>query len=378
MPNAEIEGMNMAVKSTHSWVRVGTAASVAAVMALGTVPAAAFAGEANAGETAFEQAADQTTASVVLPEGWTAWQPSVVEGEQSYPVYYDGKYYADMKTAVEIANEANSTEAAVIYCQPGVAVNFVVDHLEVSTSIVVYGNGAYGRANEAKAGEGFSVDTYANGGKGLQKDISIEINNLSNATVWGQRKTAHKVDVVLKDCNYADRVYLSGVQKGSSTNITIENCTFYGSDVDGKTGSAVYGGCAVYSNAVGTINLENCTFNGVREPINLNNKSGANQTISVTGCAFNDCATTDLTSKEAEWASVVRVVSSVAGSTSDLSVNGCTFAYSGGKQKTNGDILLGEGRAGKASHPVTVSVSNTAAEVHVHNPGDSTEKRTSS
>ena len=372
MPNAEIEGMNMAVKSTHSWVRVGTAASVAAVMALGTVPAAAFAGEANAGETAFEQAADQTTASVVLPEGVTvesfADDNTCVFKNKSGSFVYAKTLTEGLKAYYMDGPEGGET---VLYCKPGADLGSMT-HGHVVDNITIEGNGAYVSGGEHDIEVDTSVFSRETGSQTAVKqseltgDLSITVNNLNGIAIWGERHSAYTINVVFNNCKNMNRAYISGTS--GENYYTFNDCSFDGNSYANK-------GTVIYSNAVGSITVKNTEFKNLKCGINLNNKSGAKQTVSVSGCTFENCGTEDLLAGDANgilYSAPIRVLSTKGGS-SELTVDGCTFAYGEGKKKVNGDILLGDGREGESAFPVTVSVSNTAAEVHVHNPGDSTK-----
>ena len=325
-------------------------------MMLTMFPFAAFAQDANdAGNVA-------ESADVVLPKD---------VNEASFgdnTVYYAGKYY---ETLVEALKTAAGVEDAVLYCKPGAKVGSMT-HGHVCASMTVYGNDAWVEGGENE----FEVDTYKGNNcqdhkecPGLQGDITLTINNLNNSGVWGQRTSNHTINVVMNNCKNAERVYISNAT--GVTNITINGNTYTGNLKD--TDKNVKDGCAIYSNAPGAIKIENCQFDGVPEPINLNNMSDNKQTITVSNTTFNNCATTDImnsSAKEQTWASGIRVLSTAEGGSSVLNVDNCTFTYDEGKEKANGDILLGDGRNGKTSNDaVTLNIVNTEADVQMQKPG---------
>ena len=68
----------------------------------------------------------------------TAW-PSAT------PVYYNGNFYATLTAAIDAANTANASTAALIYVRPNYSADgkpFVADHDNIKTSITIYGNNA--------------------------------------------------------------------------------------------------------------------------------------------------------------------------------------------------------------------------------------------
>ena len=328
-------------------------------MMLTMFPFAAFADDANDAGSVAE------SAEIVLPEGRTA--DSFKDGNT---VYYDGQYY---KTLVEALKAAAGVEGAVLYCKPGAHVGDMT-HGHVCASMTVYGNDAWVDGGENE----FEVDTYyqsnpaGNGGHegcpGLKGDLTLTINNLNNSGVWGQRTSNHTINVVMNNCKNAERVYLTGTT--GVNNITINGNTYTGNLED--TNKNVKGGCAIYSNALGTIKIENCEFDSVPVPINLNNKSNGAQTITVANTVLNNCATiANTTADQQKYASGIRVLSTAEGGSSVVNVNNCTFTYDEGAVKANGDILLGDGRVdGKTSNDaVTLNIVNTAADVQMQKPG---------
>lgn len=314
---------------------------------------------------AFAEEAGEATDSVeiVLPEDVTADD----FGENT--VYYEGNYY---KTLVEALKAAAGVEGAVLYCKPAANVGDMT-HGHVCASMTVYGNGA----TVANGENDFEVDTYKGDGAamhkgcpGLTKDLTLTIYALNNSGVWGQRTTNHTINIVMENCKNADRVYIS---EGKGTNhITLKGNTYFGKTTEGLASNLAVGNCVIYSNAAGKIVIEDCEFSNVPEPINLNKKGSGDQDITVKNTTFNNCATKDIVNdNDKTYASGIRVIRTSGGS-SHLTVDGCTFNYDGGKEKVNGDILLGDGRSGVSSllsKDVTMTIVNTEAEVQMHKGG---------
>ncbi|WP_242955482.1 S-layer homology domain-containing protein [Flavonifractor sp. An52] len=291
-------------------------------------------------------------------------------GEASFPkdmTVYDGKnYYPTMKAALEGIHL--STDKHTLWCKPGADLGEMT-HGHVCADLTVYGNGAYISGNGE---DDFEVDTYqychsaSNPCSGLAGDLTLTVYNLNGSGAWGQRTTSHTVNLRFEGCQNMNRVYLTGTS--GDNNITLINCTFDGTQNGYKKASS----CTLYSNAPGTIMVEDCTFTGVMAPVNLNNKSAADtqQNITVKNSVFTDCSTI-YNDTEKLYAAPIRIVSS-AGADSVLTVDSCTFSYGDGKASANGDILLGDGRTSEKSYPVSASIVNTAAQLQIHNPGDRT------
>ena len=299
---------------------------------------------------------DSSIANIVLPKECS------FEGNNTI---YDGTdYYETMKAALEGIHQKNRP---TLWCKPGADVGLMT-HGHVCADLTVYGNGAYISGNGE---DDFEVDTYdAPGGQvgsDLTGNVTLKVYNLNGSGAWGERKSEYTVNLWFEGCQNMNRVYLTGTS--GANNITLINCTFDGTQTDYKKASS----CTLYSNAPGTITVEDCTFTSVKEPINLNNKAGADtaQAITVKNSTFTDCSTEDICNDDATWAAPIRIVSS-EGADSEVSVDSCTFAYTSGKVSVNGDILLGDGRTGETSYPVSATLTNTAAQVQIHNPGDRT------
>ena len=286
---------------------------------------------------------------VVLPDGVTE------SNFGNNVVLFNNTYYSSIQSALAAANNVGEQETAVLYCKPGAAIE-TTSHMHVGRSMTIYGNGAVLKGGE----QDFELDTF---GSELTSDVTLTVYNLTGASAWGQRKTTYTLNINLVDCKNVGKVYLSGTS--GDNNITIQNCTF---DLEKMT----HPSCAVYSNAPGEIVVEDCVFNGVPEPINLNNKAdpGEMQDITISNTKFNSCSTTKICKDDTTWAAPIRIVSS-NGAVSKVNVENCTFSLKEGEETCNGDILLGDGRANEKSYQtISLSTSGTAAQIQIHKPGD--------
>ena len=262
----------------------------------------------------------------------------------------------DALTAAYTANQGDIT----IVCCPGADVG-TMTHGHVADNLTIYGNNAYLSGGECD----LEVDTYkfsratgaqANDGAYLNKNITITAYELDNLGVWGQRHTDYTVNINLTDCDgkaiegkdNLQRVYISNPV--GENNITLINCDF------------LTKATAVYSNADGSIMINNCSFTGGQVPVNFNHKANGTQTVTVKNSKFTNCG------DEGDWkkfAAPVRFVNSGNG-TMSANVDACTIT---GTVGNNGDILIGDGRTNETSNDVSLTVKNTAADVQAQKPG---------
>ena len=251
---------------------------------------------------------------------------------------------ATLKEALKDAYMANNGDITIT-CRPNSDVGEMT-HGHVADNITIIGNGAYISSGECD----LEVDTYRfnrdtgvqdeNNGVYLDKDITITASNLYNLGVWGERHTNHTVNINLTNCDGKDpvnlqRVYISGT--AGVNNITVTGCDF------------LTKATALYSNADGTVVIDNCTFKGGQVPVNFNHKADGKQTVTVKNSTFTNCG------DEGEWsafAAPVRFVNSGKGSL-NATIENNTFT---GTVGNNGDILLGDYREGKESHDVTATI----------------------
>ena len=254
---------------------------------------------------------------------------------------------ATLKDALKDAYMANTNNGDItITCRPNSDVGEMT-HGHVADNITIIGNGAYISGGECD----LEVDTYMfsrdtglqaeSGGAYLEKDITITASNLYNLGVWGQRHTNHTVNINLTNCDSKEisgkenvqRIYITGTT--GVNNITVKGCDFLTT------------ACALYSNADGTVVIDNCTFKGGQVPVNFNHKASGAQIVTVKNCTFTNCGDANI-----GYAAPVRFVNSGNGSL-NATIENNTFT---GTEGNNGDILLGDYRDGQASYNFTATI----------------------
>ncbi len=284
----------------------------------------------------------------------------------------DGKnvYWQAGDTSGQTATLAEALKAAymakgdiTITCRPNSDVGSLT-HGHVADNITIIGNGAYISGGECD----LEVDTYRydrttgkqdENGAYLEKNITITASNLYNLGVWGQRHTSYTVNINLTNCDSkaisgmvnVQRVYISGAT--GVNNITVTGCDF------------LTKATALYSNADGTVVIDNCTFNGGQVPVNFNHKANGIQTVTVKNSTFTNCG------DAGEWsafAAPVRFVNSGTGSL-DATIENNTFT---GTVGNNGDILLGDYREGETSNNFTATITPNGT-TKVRNSGNTDE-----
>lgn len=281
----------------------------------------------------------------------------------------DGKnvYWQAGDTSGQTATLAEALKAAymakgdiTITCRPNSDVGSLT-HGHVADNITIIGNGAYISGGECD----LEVDTYRydrttgkqdENGAYLEKNITITASNLYNLGVWGERHTNHIVNINLTNCDgkapvNLQRVYISGT--AGVNNITVTGCNF------------LTKATALYSNADGTVVIDNCTFNGGQVPVNFNHKANGIQTVTVKNSTFTNCG------DAREWsafAAPVRFVNSGTGSL-DATIENNTFT---GTVGNNGDILLGDYREGETSNNFTATITPNGT-TKVRNSGNTDE-----
>lgn len=252
---------------------------------------------------------------------------------------------ATLKEALKDAYMANNGDITIT-CRPNSDVGEMT-HGHVADNITIIGNGAYISSGECD----LEVDTYRfnrdtgvqdeNNGVYLDKDITITASNLYNLGVWGERHTNHTVNINLTNCDSKEnsgkenvqRIYITGTT--GVNNITVKGCDFLTT------------ACALYSNADGTVVIDNCTFKGGQVPVNFNHKASGAQTVTVKNCTFTNCGDANI-----GYAAPVRFVNSGNGSL-NATIENNTFT---GTEGNNGDILLGDYREGQASYNFTATI----------------------
>lgn len=252
---------------------------------------------------------------------------------------------ATLAEALKAAYMANKGDITIT-CRPDSDVGSLT-HGHVADNITIIGNGAYISGGECD----LEVDTYQfnratgvqdeNNGAYLEKDITITASNLYNLGVWGQRHTNHTVNINLTNCDSKEisgkenvqRIYITGTT--GVNNITVKGCDFLTT------------ACALYSNADGTVVIDNCTFKGGQVPVNFNHKASGAQIVTVKNCTFTNCGDANI-----GYAAPVRFVNSGNGSL-NATIENNTFT---GTEGNNGDILLGDYRDGQASYNFTATI----------------------
>lgn len=252
---------------------------------------------------------------------------------------------ATLAEALKAAYMANKGDITIT-CRPNSDVGSLT-HGHVADNITIIGNGAYISGGECD----LEVDTYQfnratgvqdeNNGVYLEKEITITASNLYNLGVWGERHTNHTVNINLTNCDSKEisgkenvqRIYITGTT--GVNNITVKGCDFLTT------------ACALYSNADGTVVIDNCTFKGGQVPVNFNHKARGAQTVTVKNCTFTNCGDANI-----GYAAPVRFVNSGNGSL-NATIENNTFT---GTVGNNGDILLGDYREGKESHDVAATI----------------------
>ena len=252
---------------------------------------------------------------------------------------------ATLAEALKAAYMANKGDITIT-CRPDSDVGSLT-HGHVADNITIIGNGAYISGGECDR----EVDTYQfnratgvqdeNNGAYLEKDITITASNLYNLGVWGQRHTNHTVNINLTNCDSKEisgkenvqRIYITGTT--GVNNITVKGCDFLTT------------ACALYSNADGTVVIDNCTFKGGQVPVNFNHKASGAQIVTVKNCTFTNCGDANI-----GYAAPVRFVNSGNGSL-NATIENNTFT---GTEGNNGDILLGDYRDGQASYNFTATI----------------------
>ena len=318
---------------------------------------------------------------VVLPEG---------VNESSFKnndtVCYDnGKeinYYTTLKDALTAAYmhkiETTADNPKKIYCKPGADVG-QLSHGHVADDLIIYGNGA---KIVPGGDQDLEIDTWkysrgtgtqANDGEFLMKDITVTVNNLEGIAAWGQRNTNHKITLKFENCKNMHKIYFTGTT--GEIHIDVKGCSF-----DSDNGS--HKDTSIYSNANGSINVSNTTFNNIDVGLNLNHKIDGLQTVTVTDCTFINCGQgtpgelgNDKKKGNLTYAAPIRIVATKNNDLivrTNLIVDNVKFKYDEGIKSCNEDILIGNGTStanDKKQGITTLKMTNTKAKVMVQSAG---------
>ena len=244
-------------------------------------------------------------------------------------------YYATLQAAVEaVAGQAN----AVLYCKPGADVGSL-QHAPVVSTLTIYGNGANVTGGSERDFDLGNTDPSV--GKDITADMTLTVKNLDGCGAWGAKATEHTVNLVFENCANMGKVFITGTT--GTLNITMNDCAFEGVLKE-----------AVYSNANGAITLNNVAFSNLNKAINLNHKVAGTQTVTINGCSFTNCGA-DVAADQIP----VRVLSSVEGGKSVLTVSNTTFT---GTPEGGADILLDYG-VGESALNITETAANVSVEI---------------
>ena len=254
-----------------------------------------------------------------------------------------------LKAAMEAAYAKNAGSITII-CKPNATITTSPAHINVTGDITVYANGADFGGND------LSIGTYA---APENSTTTINIYDAKNLVVWGQ-PVGERPDVW--NVNFTDCV-----NNGS-------NFLMYRADTGKATINATLTGCKatgfvdsiIHTTADGRITIKNCEFANNCAPVNIAHKQAGEMTVTVENSTFTNCGSTSTENKLNQYAAPVRIVNNNAAGTVATEVTNCTFADTVGN---NGDILIGDGRDGKESKDVSLTVKNTAADVQAQKPG---------
>jgi len=296
---------------------------------------------------------------MVLPEGLTQANYAEAFGENTV-TDGNGNYWATMQAALkDIHDAANGMTVDTLYCKPGANVGELT-HGHVCGSLTVYGNDAYVSGGE----HDFAIGTpQANGTtctNGIAADMTLKVIMLDGAAAWGTPNFDHTVSVVFESCDNMHKIFLNNTV--GTTNISLTGCSF---DMSSNAQLPAQG-CGVYSNASGTITVKDCSFVGLSQPICLNHKATGTQSVIVENVTFEACGSDSNAADHAP----IRVLSSVAGGESKLTVTNATFINTKANDaNASADILLDNG----AGETVT-AISETNAKVVIVTLDDESNK----
>lgn len=270
------------------------------------------------------------------------------------PVYWEAgtqsDYAATLTEALTAAYMKNEDEI-IIVCRPDATIAKSNPHINVTGDITVYANGADFGGND------LSIGTYA---VPDNSTTSINIYDAKNLVVWGQPAggRADIWNVNFTDCvNYGWNFLM---YRGNETDTAKINATLTGCKATGFDDSIIH------TTADGRITIKNCEFTNNCAPVNIAHKQTGAMTVTVENSTFTNCGEADTTKDLYHYAAPVRIVNNNAAGTVATEVTNCTFT---GTVGNNGDILIGDGRDGKASNDVSLTVSGTAANVQAQKPG---------
>ena len=246
----------------------------------------------------------------------------------------NGNFYSSFKEAMENVEDGGS-----LYFKEDSTVDFPT-HLNVTKNINIYANGT------DFSGKDISIGTYV----APTNDVTtINIYGAKNLVVWGQ-PTANLSDDCTWNVNFTNcendgynfLMYRGGETATAKINLTLTNCKATG-----------FGDSIVHTTADGSIVIKTCVFNDNCAPVNIAHKQSGTMDVTVENSQFNNCGKVDTAN---DYFAPARFVNNSATGTLNVKLTNNTFK---GTIGTNGDILLGDYREGKASHALTAKITTT-------------------
>ena len=246
----------------------------------------------------------------------------------------NGNFYESFEAAMENVEDGGS-----LYIKEDSTVDFPT-HLNVTKNINIYANGT------DFSGKDISIGTYAAPEK---TETTINIRDAKNLVVWGQ-PTANLSDNCTWNVNFTNcendgynfLMYRGGDAATAKINLTLTNCKATG-----------FSDSIVHTTADGSIVIKNCVFNDNCAPVNIAHKQSGIMDVTVENSQFNNCGKVDT---DNDYFAPARFVNNSATGTLNVKLTNNTFK---GTIGTNGDILLGDYREGKASHALTAEITTT-------------------
>lgn len=240
-----------------------------------------------------------------------------------------GVFYDSFKAAME-----NVADNGAIYLKENSKVDFPT-HLNVTKNVAIYGNGA------DFSGKDISIGTYA---APENTETTVNIYNAKNLVVWGQPvdTRADVWNVNFYNCtneNYNFLMYRGSETGTAKINLTMTNCSASG-----------FHDSIVHTSADGSIVIKNCTFKNNCAPVNIAHKQTGTLTVSVENSKFINCGKVNLAD---DYFAPARFVNNSETGSLNVTLKNNKFT---GTVGTNGDILLGDYRPGKASHKVAAKI----------------------
>ncbi len=257
----------------------------------------------------------------------------------------EGNFYPTFKEALE-----NVADNGTLYFKEESIVDFPT-HLNVTKNVTIYANGA------DFSGKDISIGTYA----APENEVTtVNIYGAKNLVVWGQPTTglsdACTWNINFYNCEndgYNFLMYRGGSSATAKINLTLTGCKANG-----------FADSIVHTTADGSILIKDCTFTNNCAPINIAHKQSGTMSVTVENTAFIGCGKVDPAN---DYFAPARFVNNSETGTLTVNLLNNSFTDTIG---TNGDILLGDYREGKASHKVTANIVTNGDTVTVKSSAD--------